>query len=402
MADKINFSIYTKDLLKALNIANQVSPKKSDVELFTYSKIELNSTGLYIFSANNNIFFNAKLKLENMETIDPFVFLVKTDQITAVLAIIKDDLVTINIDLAKSIFQISGEKSRHQIRIKTDGIDNYITPENKKEEIEYSFSLTEEDFSRSVNSCNVSVGNPRNMFETAYLNICFTVKPTEQMINIVSTDRYRITKNVVNTKIGGGEQVDDGENTLDVVANVSKNYLLSPAALRLIRSCVSDGKEIRIEFQKDYAFFYLENNWEIVARYGDGKYSDYDKIIPASFACMFNVDTAEFQNALKQVYWCIQNDPKRALNIEINPEKSNLTLKTINLDAEEAVIEVPITNYEGQMEEWSQLFNADYVKDYVSTIKTGTFLLEANPGKPIVLSPLGEKDKQFYLVGGIK
>jgi hypothetical protein len=61
-----------------------------------------------------------------------------------------------------------------------------------------------------------------------------------------------------------------------------------------------------------------------------------------------------------------------------------------------------LNNYDGNNEEWEQLFSADYIRDYINVIKSEFLLWESNPSKLSIISPLNEKESQFYLVGGLK
>jgi hypothetical protein len=59
-------------------------------------------------------------------------------------------------------------------------------------------------------------------------------------------------------------------------------------------------------------------------------------------------------------------------------------------------------NYEGVSEDWTQSFNSDYLIDYIGTIQTDIVLWEANPGKPSVLSPEGQRATKFCLISGLR
>ena len=78
----INLTVLTKEILKNIQICNQVSLKKSDINLFTNTLVNINSNSVTLFASNNLIFYIGKMKLSNiLDGQSEVKFLVKTEQL---------------------------------------------------------------------------------------------------------------------------------------------------------------------------------------------------------------------------------------------------------------------------------------------------------------------------------
>jgi len=228
-----------------------------------------------------------------------------------------------------------------------------------------------------------------NDFEPRY------IVPEEKKLLVVSTDRFRITKNTLDV---------DYMFVADKIESEGRhNYLINPTSLKLLSSSLDPKQElVEIAFEDEMVYFTVGKSTMISSRYGSGTYADYERIIPQSFACSMSLSTSEITTALKQVLWCVRNDISKSVNLSVDSPNKVITFSTRNSDGDMAQYEVSVEDYEGSEETWSQSFNADFLLDYLNILKTDNFLWESNPSKPAVLSPKDSKNKQFYLCSSLK
>jgi DNA polymerase III sliding clamp (beta) subunit (PCNA family) len=387
-----NITIASKELAKTLNICNQVSPRKSDVDLFTYTKISLDNKGIHFASSNGNTFYISTLKLENTleERENEISFLVKTDQFYTLVSIMNDQNIDLIIDLTKLTMVIKGEKSKHQLRITKENENTFYIPTPNDSNQQFTVSVLASEVLEANRVANLAVG--QKIFDTTYLQICYIIKPLQKQINVMATDRFRIAKSIIDC---------DFTFINEALAEQNINYLIMPKTLQLLSSAVEKAEKINFTFENEALYCKLDNA-TLITKYGEGKFADLDKIIPQSFTCVFTANTQEFLKGLKQVSWCVKSDINHIINLALTPVDKIITLTSKNSDGEEAQYIVELDNYEGPDEPWNQSFNADFLIDYINFIKTDTFLYESNPGRPVVLSQKDMKDKQFYMVSGLK
>jgi DNA polymerase-3 subunit beta len=388
------FSLNQKDFLHKLNICNQISPKKSDIELFTFTKIEVADGELMMSCLNSNLYFKSSLKVQNLDAQENIVFLIKTDLIASSVGLIVDENVGIEVNFEKNSLIVQGSKSKYTLRIDTQNLSDFNLPKSNPENLVSSVRIISNDLMESLKTCQVSVGQPKNVYQPEFLNICFTLKPTENKLLIVSTDRYRITKNV---NVANFDKVSP-----ELTEQEQLNFLVNPRSLQLITSVADNKESTELNFEKDFLWVNFEKS-TVIMRYGEGKYPDYDKIIPQSFTCSFVVPCKDLLTSLKQVYlFARTNTINRSITLKVDPKSSKIVFSAQTQDGYSSESSVDIEGYEGVQDEWTQAFNADYLIDYISAINDTKILWESNPGKPSVLSPENKKERQLYLVSGLK
>jgi len=387
-------SLSQKKLQKILNICNQISPKKSDVEIFTFLKIGLSENKVSFDAVNQNLSFYASLEPANLEfSGDNLEFLIKTDVLSGTVGLIKDENVGLDIDITRSTLVVQGSSSKHTLRINTKEVADMVLPETDQQKAEISLEVNSQQLVKSSQVAQVAVGNPKNVYNPEFLSICYSLFPEQNKISIVSTDRYRVVLKNLEIKT---KKTVEGKNT------GMHNYLINPKGLQLLNSILEEEEDVILEFEKDLLWIASANK-KIAIRYGEGDYPDYNKIIPQSFACSFLLNTKEALSALKQVYISARaNVNNKSVKMEVDPENQKIKFLSEAPDGYSSESNCALSNYEGGTEAWSQYFNIDYLIDYLSTLQVESFLWEANPGRPSVLSPENQKSTELYLVSGLQ
>jgi DNA polymerase-3 subunit beta len=404
------FTLFQKDLATALGICNQISPKRSDIDLFTYTKVELDPSNqsLKLSSLNSSLSYFTRVVANCDSSNDKIEFLVKTEMFANAVTLLNEEQLEISVDLGKKTMIVQGEKSKHTLRLNTEYVNDFIIQKESSENLEIIAKVPAPEFFSSVKSAMVSVGD-KNSFDPMFKNICLSLFETEKKMQVVSTDKYRIVKTVVPVEYSSVS--DNFKERLKETNRV--NYLIDPKSLQLLiiasASETAKNPELNLKFESDFLWVQFgggegsEARNQMILRYGEGNYPDYEKIIPQSFACNFELNTAELLAGIKQAYLAAKfNVDNKSVTITVKPGQSQMVLsaETANGEASESVL--TIYNYAGQEEDWKQSFNADFLIGYLNNVDSEQVLWESNPGKPSVLSPFGQKARQLYLVSGLK
>ena len=387
-------SFNQKDLAKVLTNCNMISPRKSEVDLFTFTKIVITKESAEFTSINSTVYFSAALQFGRSEIKekDGLAFLIKTDMIANAVNLISDDMVGLEIDLEKNTLVVQGASSKHNLRTSTTNIEDFVIPQTSTEDVIAKIKVNTQEVLEANKVAFTSVGNPKVMYQPEFLNICYTLLKEQNQVIVVSTDRFRMGRTTISAVF---EEYKGDEET-------SINFLINPKNIHLIANCVVVEENLEFVFGKDYLTVKIGAN-ELTMRYGDGKFPDYDKIIPSSFSCSFYVNTKDILQALKQVYFAARsNTVNKNVNITISPTNKKITLVSKSDDGNSSESTINMENYEGVTDDWVQSFNADYFIDYISTVNADTILWESNPGKPSVLSPAKERERQLCLVSGLR
>lgn len=384
-----NFTIPKKQLEEALNVAKMISPAKHNVEVFTFTKASLKENKLTLSVFNQDAVFTKTLELSSLDPVDDCEFLINTDSLTGSVKLTPDEQIALEVDLDKTMLMVRGSKAKHKIRINLEMLKDFSAEIPKEEDLKATAKVDRQELNKYIKNTLASVGTPQNVYDSQFLHICFTLDTENNQLKVVSTDRYRISRNVLPAEYSNLNEPE-------------KNYLLLPKLLQYYLALNLSDEKINLNFAKDN--FWLDfNGAKLVLKYGIATYPDYERILPQSFACSFEVDNSEVATALKQVYLIAKNNiANKSVDFHVEPGKSQMTLISKNDKGEEAEVIVGFENYEGSTDNWTQSYNADYLLDYLNSTTADKLLWEANPGKPSVLSPKDNKKNELYLVSGLK
>lgn len=384
-----SFTISKKILQKIVNLCNQISPKRSEIEIFTNTKIKILPESLSLSVASGVIYYNTEIAIENLEMKKETEFLVRTETLASIISLMNDEKLKFEIDLDKNNLLIQGSRSKHSLKISTEDLDDFNLPEKDEEKCEVELTISAEKLLEANKFALISVGIPKNVYQPEFLSVCYSF--VESDFFVVSTDRFRILKNKTETlNLKFGENVE-----------LPKNFLLLPKNLQILNSAL-ETEEVKITLETNLAFFQFGQQ-TIICRYGDGKYPDYNKIIPQSFACNFVLNVKDCLDSLRQVYFFAKaNIINKNIIIEVIPSEQTIQFATTTDEGNSSQSSTIISSYQGEGETWKQSFNADYLIEYISALSCDHFLWEANPGKPSILSPIDNKENQLYLVSGLK
>jgi len=381
------------DLQKVASICNQISPKRSDIEIFTFMRVVIDGTQMQCAAMNATVFYRTDLVSPNSDISSKTEFLIQTDAFANIINLMTDDVIGLEIHIEKSTLIVQGVKTKHTLRINTQQLAEFTLPESQPDTTYCAVEVKTADLVAANKVAALSVGTPKTVYQPEFLHIAYDVQVQAGQLNVVSTDRYRITKHVVPATIS------------HVSASFEQapiTFLLHPKGLATVSAAVDIQKAITFQFEQDYAWVRFGTS-EITLRYGDGKYPDYNRIVPHSFSCNFMVNTTDCLNALKQVYVSARgNVANKSITMNVHPNDNKIVFTATSPDGFSSESAMDITQYEGITETWAQSFNAEYLLGYLNHLSAEAFLWEANPGKPSVLSPENQKNKEFYLVSGLK
>ncbi|MBV1878540.1 MAG: DNA polymerase III subunit beta, partial [Pseudomonadales bacterium] len=128
----------------------------------------------------------------------------------------------------------------------------------------------------------------------------------------------------------------------------------------------------------------------------DGRFPDYDRVIPKNGDKLVLIDRLEFKQALNRIA-ILSNEKFRG--IRANFSSGQLTLSANNPEQEEAE-ETIVVDYEGQNIEIG--FNVVYLQDVLSVIEGDKVRIVLHDGNSSVLLEEPEEDNSVYVVMPMK
>lgn len=180
-----------------------------------------------------------------------------------------------------------------------------------------------------------------------YLNGCL-LECTKDIVRSVATDGHRLAKSEIALNTG--------------VEGASQSVVPRKAVLELMRFLQED-QPARIQINPNHARV-NGSGWVFTTKLIDGRFPDYEKVIPDSLATHLLVDRGTIHDVLSRIA-ILTNEKFRGVRINLKP--GVMTVSANNPEQEEAVDELPV-DYDGPEVEIG--FNVGYLIDALKAIET--------------------------------
>ncbi|MFZ8847940.1 MAG: DNA polymerase III subunit beta [Minisyncoccia bacterium] len=366
----MKISILKNTLIDKITVVNRICPKKTDLSILNFFKLEAKDDKLTIFSTDLEISYKATLLAKVEEEGE---FLIPAKQFYEVLQNFYEDV--INIENKENTLILRGERTFSTL------------PGISEEEYPLIPKYSEEKYLEIDNKLF------ENYLEKIYGNIktAEVIKPefagvymwiTENLIRLVTTDTIRLSeikfkKDLVITNIEKEEKLLIPETIISEYLKIKKKPL-----------------KLRIYIEPSQVTFDLGDQ-VLLTKTLSIDYPDYQQVIPQDFNIIFYINRDEVLKALKlnKVYV----DQTKEIKVKINPKNEMMELITKNEILGENINKVNI-NLEStdQEEEFEISYNIDFLIEGIKNVDSEKIFMGINiPSdygiKPtLIKSPLEE------------
>ncbi|WP_066759644.1 DNA polymerase III subunit beta [Crocinitomix algicola] len=168
----------------------------------------------------------------------------------------------------------------------------------------------------------------------------------------------------------------------DSSASKSADFILPKKPLNLLKQNLSGDEAIKINYNETTVRFNFKNI-ELTCRLIDGKYPNYEAVIPQENPNVLTVDRLSFLNSIKRVSIFAN---KTTHQVKIKVAGSELSLSAEDLDFSNEAKERLTCNYTGDDMEIG--FNSKFLMEMLNHIHTEEVILEmSEPNKAGILLP---------------
>jgi DNA polymerase-3 subunit beta len=366
----MKISILKNTLIDKITVVNRICPKKTDLSILNFFKLEAKDDKLTIFSTDLEISYKATLLAKVEEEGE---FLIPAKQFYEVLQNFYEDV--INIENKENTLILRGEKTFSTL------------PGISEEEYPLIPKYSEEKYLEIDNKLF------ENYLEKIYGNIktAEVIKPefagvymwiTENLIRLVTTDTIRLSeikfkKDLVITNIEKEEKLLIPETIISEYLKIKKKPL-----------------KLRIYIEPSQVTFDLEDQ-VLLTKTLSIDYPDYQQVIPQDFNIIFYINRDEVLKALKlnKVYV----DQTKEIKVKISPKNEMMELITKNEILGENINKVNISlESTDQEEEFEISYNIDFLIEGIKNVDSEKIFMGINiPSdygiKPtLIKSPLEE------------
>ena len=201
---------------------------------------------------------------------------------------------------------------------------------------------------------------------------------SEESITFVATDAHKLVKHT-RSKIS---------------SNSNSSFILPKKPLSLLKNNIDNDSEISVEFNETNVRFLLDNI-TLICRLIDGKYPNYDAVIPKDNPNKLVINKDELLNSIKRVSIYAS---KTTHQIRLKIAGSQLQITSEDLDFANKAEERLTCSYEGEDIEIG--FNSRFVIDMLNNIGSDQICLEMSaPNRAGIILPLdGQEENEDTLM----
>lgn len=356
----MRFKCPQQNFLQALEVVNRVIDTNSTLPVL--NNILLKTEGKRVFmSATNlemviNYSFEADVKNEGSIT-------VPAKLLSSYISLLKDDEIEVKLEEGVTI-SVTSESSKTKIKCIAAEEFPLVSQVDK----EASFVIPTKDFMQAVSKTDFAAAsnNTRPVLAGIYM---YASKKTLKM---VATDSYRLSEKVMELSKAIKEE-------LNVIIPVRAVSEVSRIASRL------ESEEIEINIGKNQVLFRM-GEVDFISRLIEGKFPNYEQIIPKNAATNIEVDNEELALAVKRLQlFAKENNNKIIFHAKDN--KITLTTPVTQIGEEECTIEAKVEGAENII-----ALNAEFVLDVLANIPNKAYIGLTDKITPAIFRGRDEKD----------
>ena len=179
----------------------------------------------------------------------------------------------------------------------------------------------------------------------------------------------------------------------DSQASGSSSFILPKKPLNLLKSNLKGDEEVKLEYNDSNAVFTF-NDVVLVCRLIDGKYPNYEAVIPKENPNVLRIDRLQFLSSIKRVS-IFSN--KTTHQIKLKLAGSELSLSAEDIDFSNEANERLTCNYAGDDMEIG--FNSRFLMEMLNNIDTSEVRLEmSEPSRAGLLMPSEDNEHEDILM----
>ena len=195
---------------------------------------------------------------------------------------------------------------------------------------------------------------------------------TPEKISFVATDAHKLVKHIRN----------------DFNSDSTTSFILPKKPLTLLKNIINEDVDLQIDYNETNAMFSFEST-TVICRLIDGKYPNYEAVIPKENPNKLTISTSDLLNSIKRVSIYAN---KTTHQIRLSIKGSELQISSEDLDFANQAEERLSCQYQGDDMEIG--FNSKFMIEMLNNIGSDEINLEMSaPNRAGILLPLDGQEE---------
>ncbi|AXA32899.1 DNA polymerase III subunit beta [Francisella adeliensis] len=366
----MNFVLNRDDLLKPLQSMLSIANSKSTMPLLSCILFDIQDNKLKITASDLDTEITCSIAINcdaNMK------LALNADKIYNIVRSLNDNSM-IDFNINDNKVTISSNNSKFNLM--SLNADNFPLADGNIQE-ESGFDLSQQDFHHIISKIDFSMANDDTRY---FLNGMFW-EVNGNLLRAVSTDGHRmsITEAIINSK---------------VIDTTCQSIIPKKAITELKKIVAKTEDTIKICLGKTYLKAEF-GEFIFISKLIDGRYPDYQKVIPKNNTKLLAVDKKVLKDSLLRTS-ILANDKYKGVRLNISP--GQILLSANNPENEKAEESVEVQYNEDSME---ICFNYRYLLDIISVLNEDTMSIYLdNPNMSALVKD--EKDNSLFIIMPMK
>jgi len=352
----MKFIVSSGKLLKQLQVISGVLNTNSTLPILDNFLFEVSDKNQLTISASDlETTMIAKMEVKSQEN---FTIAVPAKLLLDTLKTFPDQPLTFSIDEQRQI-EISSDFGKYKL----SGYNGAEFPKVPAVDSPSSVTLSAEVLSNAVNKTIFATGNDdlRPVMSGIYCEF------SPENLTFVATDAHKLVR----------------YSRSDSKAKKVASFITPKKPLNILKGILSStNAEVTIEYNESNACFSFDN-LRVVCRLIEGKYPNYDAVIPKENPNKLTIGRHDLLNSIKRVSIFAN---KTTHQVRLKMTGSELSISAEDVDFANAANERLTCSYEGEDMEIG--FNSRFVMDMLSNIDSDNIILEMSaPNRAGILLP---------------
>jgi DNA polymerase III subunit beta len=359
----MKFIISSSLLLKNLQAVIGVINSNNTLPILDDFLFELSEDSLTITSSDLETTMRVTMKPERME--EPGSIAIPAKILVDTLKTFPELPVSFNVNVATLMIEISAGEGKYKL----SGHKSDEYPRTPSLEDTTAINIDSHMLAQAVNKTIFATGNDE--LRLVLSGIFCELSPDD--ITFVATDAHKLVR----------------YKRTDAKAQDSANFILPKKPMNLLKNILSSQEvPVTIEFNKTNAFFSF-NNIHLICRLIDGKYPNYEAVIPKENPNHLTVDRHALLNSIRRVA-IFANQSTHQIRFKISGKE--LVLSAEDIDFSNEAKERLTCSYEGEDMEIG--FNSKFLLEMLGNTETEEVRLEMSaPNRAGILYPVNNDNK---------
>ena len=366
----MNFVLNKDDLLKPLQSMISVANSKSTMPLLYCILFDISEGNLKITASDLDTEISCNIAINCDKSIK---LALNADKIHSIVRSLNDNSM-INFKINDNKVTITSNNSTFNLM--SLNADNYPLIDSKINE-QASFDLSQQDFHHIISKVDFSMANDDTRY---FLNGMFW-EINSNLLRAISTDGHRmsITEAIIDSK---------------VLDSTCSSIIPKKAIIELKKIVAKTDQIIKICLGKNYLKAQF-GSFAFISKLIDGRYPDYQKVIPKNNTKLLAIDKHVLKNSLLRTS-ILANDKYKGVRLNIS--QGQLLLSANNPDNEKAEDKIEVQYNDDTME---ICFNYKYLLDIISVLSEETITIYLdNPNMSALIKD--EKDNSLFIIMPMK